>query len=97
MYLHGGLIGGPWAPQPGIFGNHCFGYVPGRTRRLTDVKEWLAALDEWRRDELAAWAVAPQWSTAYAESDKRGQPPVWPADAAARGGQALGLVGVGSS
>ena len=89
LYCHGGLIGGPWPTQPGVPASHCIGFVPGRASRLLDVTQWLDALEEWRQAELRAWVARPHFSEEYAASDLRGEAPIWPQAAEARGGHRL--------
>jgi len=59
LFVHGGLVGGPW--EGSNDGVDCFGYVPGRTERLTGAKEWITALNEWKQAQLAEWLEQPLW------------------------------------
>jgi len=59
LFVHGGLVGGPW--QGSGDGITCYGYVPGRADRIMDAREWIAALNEWKRTQLAEWMQQPFW------------------------------------
>eukprot|EP00966_Prymnesium_polylepis_P028981 672171-Prymnesium_polylepis.1 len=60
LFVHGGLAGGPWEGSGD--GVDCFGHVPGRAERLTDAKEWIHALNEWKQAQLAEWLKQPLWA-----------------------------------
>ena len=59
LFAHGGLTGGPW--EGSDKGVDCYGYVPGRTERVSDAREWIQQLNEWKQAQLAEWMQSPFW------------------------------------
>lgn len=39
----------------GAISNDSFGFIPGRRKKLTDVKLWMTELNRWQRNEILSW------------------------------------------
>ena len=57
LYCHGGVACADY--RDGAV--DCVGYVPGRSERVEDVREWVAALNAWKDEKIAEWTAQPQW------------------------------------
>lgn len=65
MYVHGGLIGGPFSDGS----TESMGYVPGRPERIRgDVGAWVTALNGWLRDQVDEWIARPLWDATAASA-----------------------------
>eukprot|EP00966_Prymnesium_polylepis_P166269 3843424-Prymnesium_polylepis.2 len=57
LYVHGGVIGGGCKA-----GEHAVGLVPGRSGRIENVHDWVAALNDFKEAQLEDWIRNPSWS-----------------------------------
>jgi len=70
LFVHGGVVGSGWA---GGF-TDCIGHVPGHSDKIDDVKEWVAALNEWKDAEVREWIEQPTWQSRPTSGERPGAP-----------------------